>query len=265
MAHLKLSLQLVLIGLLTNTLWKDVVNGAPPIETAAPPAERVAPPVESVAPSIATSTPPVEKIAPSPSPPQLQPSRPSRSPLNSDIFAKALPAIVRVQAGQEMGSGTIISPDGLVLTNSHVVGRSRAVEVQVQGQAVYGTVIKVAGGVQATVDYALIKLQSGQYPYLERCPKSPTDGERIFIAGFPLGTYEPIRRTGRVLSQFGSPKANQFVIEADIKPGNSGGPLLNSNAQLCGVVTGNLGSRGIAGVQRAESVNQFLNESTTEF
>lgn len=240
-----------------------MVNGAPPIETVAPPAERITPSVEPVAPPIAKLTPPAEKIAPSP--PLAQPFRPSGSPVKSDVFAKALPAIVRVQAGQEMGSGTIISPDGLVLTNSHVVGRSREVEVQVQGQPVYGTVIEVAGGVQANVDYALIKLQSGQYPYLERCPKSPTDGERIFIAGFPLGTYEPVRRTGRVLSQFGSPKANQFVIEADIKPGNSGGPLLNSNAQLCGVVTGNLGSRGIAGVQRVESVNQFLNQSTTEF
>ncbi len=91
-------------------------------------------------------------------------------------------------------------------------------------------------------------------------PRVSADGERIFVAGFPLGTYQPVKRTGRVLSQFGSPKANQYVIQADIRPGNSGGPLLNSSAQLCGVVTGNLGSDGIAGVQRAESVNQFLGD-----
>ncbi len=69
-----------------------------------------------------------------------------RPPSSGDVFSKALPAVVRIQAGEEMGSGTIISPDGLVLTNSHVVGQSRNVEVQVQGQSVYGTVVKVAGG-----------------------------------------------------------------------------------------------------------------------
>ncbi|MGA7935577.1 MAG: trypsin-like peptidase domain-containing protein [Kovacikia sp.] len=261
MRRLRLSFQLVLIGLLANILWRDVVNGAPSIEIAAPPAETGVSPIETPAPVFTEVIPSPESVAPTLTAPPVEPFR---TRAKTDVFSKALPAIVRIQAGAGMGSGTIISPDGLVLTNSHVVGRTREVEVQVQGQVVYGTVVKVAGGVESTIDYALVKLQAGRYPYLDRCIKSPSDGERVFIAGFPLGTYTPVKRTGQVLSQFGSPKANQYVIQADIKPGNSGGPLLNSNAQLCGVVTGNLGTRGIAGVQRVESVNQFLGRSTNE-
>jgi serine protease Do len=182
----------------------------------------------------------------------------SLNPLNS-----AETATVRLeQPGRGgMGSGSLISPAGLILTASHVVGRSRQITVQFQGQQLQGEVVKVAGGERSDVDYALVQIrseQNNQFPFFQRCTESPQTGSAISVLGFPLGTHTLVKRSGSVLSQTGSPKANQFVIKADVKPGNSGGPLLDAEGRLCGVVTANIGQPGAAGVQRIDSVEEFL-------
>jgi len=145
---------------------------------------------------------------------------------------------------QPAGSGTgfIVSTDGYVVTNNHVVDGSDSLKVIFQdGTEVDATLV----GTDPTSDIAVIQI-SGNIP----TPVALGDssqlrvGESVIAIGSPLGEYTNtvtegiVSALGRSLqSQDGSGLENMIQHDAAINPGNSGGPLLNMKGQVVGVNT----------------------------
>ncbi len=147
------------------------------------------------------------------------------------VYQKASPAVVTIRAGNGNGSGSIISPDGLVLTGEHVVSGFRTVQVITQTGARY-TARVIATDRQR--DLALLRLENvqGRLPTLPLANRDGIQvGQRVFAIGSPFGlsgTY-----TTGILSRI-APNGD-LQTDAAINPGNSGGPLLNSRGELIGV------------------------------
>jgi S1-C subfamily serine protease len=155
--------------------------------------------------------------------------------INVRVYETASPAVVSVEADEGTGSGSIISPDGLVLTNAHVVAGSRTVTVRLaDGREVQGDVI--AFGEQG-LDLAAIRLRGqSNLPSLRLAsPSSVRVGQRAFAIGNPFGQFQNTFTVG-IVSRI-DPDRGLIQTDAAINPGNSGGPLLNSRGELVGVNT----------------------------
>lgn len=137
------------------------------------------------------------------------------------------------------GSGFIISPDGLVVTNAHVVEGAGAVNAYVGGSddALSARIL----GVSECNDLAVLDLPGEDYPYLEWFGGTATPGLEVYAAGFPLGDPEYTLVKGIVAKERAdgdTPWASidySIQHDAEIQPGNSGGPLLTADGQVVGV------------------------------
>ncbi len=139
------------------------------------------------------------------------------------------------------GSGFIISPDGFAVTNNHVVTGAATLEVYIGGDTTTSYNAKLIG-VSECNDLALIKIDTKDtLPTLAWQDTDPTVGEEVYAAGFPLGDPEFTLTRGIVAKA----KANgetpwasiDYTIEQDanIQPGNSGGPLVSADGHIVGV------------------------------
>ncbi len=140
------------------------------------------------------------------------------------------------------GSGFILSPDGLAVTNNHVVAGAATLEVFVGGDTSnsYNATIL---GVSECNDLALIDIaESEPLPYLEWFDGEVTAGLDVYAAGFPLGDPEftltrgivaKARAAGDITGT--SSIDHTFEHDANIQPGNSGGPLVSTEGTVVGV------------------------------
>ncbi len=140
------------------------------------------------------------------------------------------------------GSGFIISPDGLAVTNNHVVAGAATLEVFVGGDTStsYNATIL---GVSECNDLALIDIaESEPLPYLEWFDGEVTAGLDVYAAGFPLGDPEFTLTRGivakaRAAGDITGTSSIDHTLEhdANIQPGNSGGPLVSTEGTVIGV------------------------------
>ena len=155
--------------------------------------------------------------------------------VNIDVYNRASPAVVAVDAGDGSGSGSILTPNGLVLTNAHVVGDSAVVQVRLaDGREFTGDVIGFASN---RADLAAIQLRGNPtgLPTVQIAPpNSVRVGQRAFAIGNPFGLSGTF--TVGIVSRI-DPDRGFIQTDAAINPGNSGGPLLDSNSRLIGVNT----------------------------
>ncbi len=137
-----------------------------------------------------------------------------------------------------LGSGVIISPDGYILTNNHVVGGAEEIHVTLMdGREFKAKVI----GRDPKTDLALIKINTKDpLPYATLGNSDHTDiGDWVIAIGNPFGfnltvTAGIVSAKGRVL---GGSYDNFIQTDASINPGNSGGPLFNTEGQVIGINT----------------------------
>jgi S1-C subfamily serine protease len=151
------------------------------------------------------------------------------------VYRRAGPAVVSIQTETGTGSGIIISADGLVLTNAHVVEGSQRVTVILADDRRFEA--EVIGFGDAGLDLAAVQI-SGQrnLPTIEIAPSNSVEvGQQIFAIGDPFGQFRGTLTTG-IISRVDRQR-NILQTDAAINPGNSGGPLLNSQGQLIGVNT----------------------------
>lgn len=141
------------------------------------------------------------------------------------------------QAGR--GSGFFLSADGLALTNNHVVVGAATTKVRVGGgDEEYDARIL---GSSECLDLAVIQVDGDHFPFLQWQKGDITTGEEVYAAGFPLGDPEFTLTKGIVSKNDTGGQSNwasiDHVIEHDakIRPGNSGGPLVNAQGQVVGV------------------------------
>ncbi|MEB3328531.1 MAG: trypsin-like peptidase domain-containing protein [Candidatus Sericytochromatia bacterium] len=135
-----------------------------------------------------------------------------------------------------VGSGFIIDPDGLIVTNHHVVRGAIAIRVTTaQGNTYPARVV----GTDATTDLALLRVQARGLPALRfRDGEQPRVGEWVVAIGSPLGLSHTvsagiISATNRGIAL--SDRVNYLQTDAAINPGNSGGPLLDMEGRVVGV------------------------------
>ncbi len=146
------------------------------------------------------------------------------------------------QVERGTGSGFIISSDGRLITNAHVVDGAEKVQVTLKdGTSYEGKVL----GTDPFTDVAVVKIAAKDLPTV-RFGKGAklTPGEWAIAIGNPLGldntvTVGIISALGRSSSQVGVPDKRVRFIQTDaaINPGNSGGPLLNSQGEVIGINT----------------------------
>ncbi len=137
------------------------------------------------------------------------------------------------------GSGFIIDPEGIAVTNNHVVTGAAFLEVFVGGSTdpVNARVL----GVSECSDLAVIDLDGGDYPSLRWSNGSADAGLDVYAAGFPLGDPEFTLTRGIISKAEAGGETNwasvDSVLEHDatINPGNSGGPLVDDTGAVVGV------------------------------
>jgi serine protease Do len=144
--------------------------------------------------------------------------------------------------GSGAGSGFIISPDGLAVTNNHVVAGAATLEVFIGGDTSksYNATIL---GVSECNDLALIDInESEPLPYLEWYDGEIAPGIDVYAAGFPLGDPEFTLTSGivskaRAGGDLTGTSSIDHTIEhdANIQPGNSGGPLVSTDGKVVAV------------------------------
>jgi len=135
------------------------------------------------------------------------------------------------------GSGVIISPDGYIVTNNHVIAKANEINVTLNNNKTYEAEII---GTDPNSDIALIKIEAdGQLPYL-----AFGDSDNTKIGEWVLAVGNPFNLTSTVTAGIVSAKArdlgrNQSFIQTDaaVNPGNSGGALVNTNGDLIGINT----------------------------
>jgi S1-C subfamily serine protease len=166
---------------------------------------------------------------------------PFRNPIFKRFFGDQLPTPEdRVERGT--GSGFVLTSDGRLVTNAHVVEGTDTVEVTLKdGRTFEGRVV----GVDPVTDVAAVKINTKDLPTVV-LGKSGTliPGQWAIAIGNPLGldntvTAGIISAMGRSSSQVGVPDKRVSFIQTDaaINPGNSGGPLLNDRGEVIGINT----------------------------
>jgi S1-C subfamily serine protease len=158
----------------------------------------------------------------------------------ADKFLGDLSGEERIEKGT--GSGFIISADGKIVTNAHVVDGVDQVKVTLKnGQVLTGKVV----GIDKITDVAVLQVNAQNLPTVTLGDSEKlVQGEWAIAIGNPLGldntvTVGIISATGRTSSQVGIPDKRVSFIQTDaaINPGNSGGPLLNAKGEVIGINT----------------------------
>lgn len=137
------------------------------------------------------------------------------------------------------GSGFIIDPTGIAITNNHVVSGAALLKVWVGGESEPRNA-KILG-VSECSDLAVIDIEGDGYPYLTWYDGDLSVGLDVYAAGFPLGDPEYTLTRGIISKENANGETGwasvDYVIQHDatINPGNSGGPLVTADGQLVGV------------------------------
>ncbi|NET31630.1 MAG: PDZ domain-containing protein [Cyanothece sp. SIO1E1] len=175
------------------------------------------------------------------------------------FFGNSIPEdLPRTRVERGTGSGFIIDPNGIVITNSHVVdGADEVTVILKDGRSLRGEVM----GQDPVTDVAVIKVDARDLPTVSLGNSDQLrPGEWAIAIGNPLGldntvTVGIISATGRTSAEVGVPDKRVGFIQTDaaINPGNSGGPLLNERGQVVGVNTAIIG--GAQGLGFAIPIN----------
>lgn len=198
--------------------------------------------VKASPPLSATLTPKVTPASPTPLPASLPAQvqqKVSNQPTelaDATIYAQVNPAVVTIYVGREVGSGSIISADGLVITNTHVVRRAVRRQEAVTVKTATGS--EYSGQVIATDranDLALIRVSANSLPEVRLGNTERIQvGQTVHAIGSPFGRAG-VMTTGRLLN---ITSKGDLQSSVQLKPGNSGGPLLNTQGEMIGVNKG---------------------------
>jgi putative serine protease PepD len=170
-------------------------------------------------------------------------TRPTSGNAISQLYERAAPAVVEIQAGNASGTGFVIDSEGRVVTNQHVVGDNDTVEVSfADDQEEQGRVIAT----DPSTDLAVIEVDLSGHNVTPVTLGSSGDvevGDPVYAIGNPFGLERSI--TAGIVSALDRDitAPNDFTIngviqtDAPVNRGNSGGPLLNAQGEVIGVVS----------------------------
>jgi serine protease Do len=193
---------------------------------------------------------PTDQPTPEPTPPPEPTATPSGAVSRLEDVRSAVvqieavgsfvdPEVGEVQNAAGLGSGFLIDPSGLIVTNNHVVTGGALLKVWVGGESSPRNAIVL--GVSECSDLAVIKIEGNDYPYLEWYTGTITPGLDIYVAGYPLGDPEYTLTRGIVAKERAEGNTSwasvPYVLQHDAStnPGSSGGPLVTADGKIVGV------------------------------
>ncbi len=199
-----------------------------------------------------------------PAQPTEEPAQPSSSDAVSDIDG-VQSATIQIEAqgtfrdpefgllvnSAGRGSGFIVDPSGIAVTNNHVVAGSALLKVWVGGESTPRNARVL--GLSECSDLAVIDIEGDGYPYLNWFGGNVKTGLEVYAAGFPLGEPEFNLTKGIISKENADGETSWASVDhvlghdATINPGNSGGPLVDANGAVIGI---NYSTR--------ESANQYF-------
>jgi len=191
-----------------------------------------------------------------------------------DAVDTVAPAVVHVEVAsvrngrraEGTGSGLVVSPDGLILTNNHVIDGSKEIAVSLSDGRKFTA---RALGRDPDTDLAVLRGETGETLPVARLAnsKSVRPGQIAIAIGNPLGfqstvTAGIVSAVGRSLrAQNGRLIGDIIQTDAALNPGNSGGPLVNSRAEVIGVNTAVImGAQGICFSVAANTAQHVLTQ-----
>jgi serine protease Do len=168
------------------------------------------------------------------------------NPFFQQFFGGRMPQQPQEQREMGLGSGVIVSPDGYILTNNHVVDKATELKVMLPDKRQFvGKVV----GTDPKTDIAVVKIAATGLPTITLGDSSKIEvGDYAFAIGNPFGIGETatmgiVSATGR--NGLDIENYEDFIqTDAAINPGNSGGALLNARGELIGVNTAILAGSG---------------------
>jgi len=227
-----------------------------------------------------SATPPASKTPQSPTPqatppqpakpPQTTTESPGASPKASSaqaLFKEASPAVVRIVVRDEdfkqigLGSGFLVTRDGWVVTNHHVVAKARFATVVLPSQATL--FVEGVLALNEEADLAVLKVNGRDLPYLKLSPKGKTFavGTQVYAIGNPQGLSNTLSE-GLISGVRPLPHGLTLLqTTAAISPGSSGGPLLDAGGDVVGVTSASLAGPDVQNLNfavPADKVRQVL-------
>jgi serine protease Do len=184
---------------------------------------------------------------------KVQQSPMMNDPFFRQFFGNMFPQVPREQREHALGSGVIVSPDGYIVTNNHVIAKATEISITLSDRRTFkGKVV----GADPQTDIAVVKIDGTGLP---TAPFGDSDrlkvGDTVMAFGNPFGQYFTVTRgsvsaLGRSAGQIEDIQ-NFIQTDAAINPGNSGGGLVNIHGQVVGINTailsGNSGPGGEGG------------------
>lgn len=174
------------------------------------------------------------------------------------FLSLALSLSVNAKVGS--GSGFIVSNDGYVVTNHHVVDGADEIKVKIKGQAklINAKVVRL----DKRNDLAILKIDGAGFKPMSIQPSSSIKrGEKVYAMGFPqidIQGVEPKLTDGIVSSLSGiRDEPTSFQITNPIQPGNSGGPLFTEDGRVIGVIVATLDALSV--VKATGTIPQNVN------
>lgn len=182
------------------------------------------------------------------------------------IVEKMLPSVVGITTaaynGESGGSGIIMTEDGYIITNQHVIEGAQYITVTLSDGSEYPATVK---GEDATTDLAVIKIdKSDLTPAHFGNSDELVQGETAIVVGNPLGLEFAGSATQGIISALGREvtidgKTMTFIqTDASINPGNSGGPLVDSYGNVIGVTSAKISSTYTEGLGFAIPINDVV-------
>ena len=162
------------------------------------------------------------------------------------------------------GSGFILTEDGYILTNYHVIENSSSVQVTTYDNTSYSASIV---GYDKSNDIAVLKIDATDLtPVVLGSSDDLYVGDEVMAIGNPLGELEFTMTSGMIsaldrtitTSDGTDNGINMFQIDAAVNAGNSGGPVYNTSGQVIGIVTAKYSSSGVEGLGFAIPVNDAV-------
>ena len=194
-----------------------------------------------------------------------------RSPFEGDPFFGGLFrdfGAPRPRVQNSLGSGVIVSPDGFVVSNYHVVGQAEDIRVVLNDRREYQARVLIG---DEESDLAILKIDAEDMPFLELRDSDTVEvGELVLAIGNPFGVGQTVSSgivSGLARSGTASGNGRGYFIQTDapINPGNSGGALIDVAGRMIGINTSILtrsgGSNGIGFAIPAALVAEFLDQA----
>ncbi len=180
----------------------------------------------------------------------------------SGVIENVIRGVVSITTDRSGGTGFAITSDGYIVTNYHVIANAEFVRVQVFDGSIYDAQVI---GSDPTTDLALLKVEASFIPLELAESNDVTIGEKVIAIGNPLGLSFTVTEGIVSATDRQGPNGMNAYIQTDVtlNPGNSGGPLINTDGKVIGInnfKVGNAESLGFALESRVikEIINSII-------